>query len=163
MNEIKAECLFAGDEAVGVFCKGDVSDEDFIEAVKEYDKRELEDNAGCFTPDMIRRAVVRCVPKDGNVYFYHYGSARANAGFVYFPQFYEFKKGRSYIVFAKITETTGVLRQLWKSHRLKMDQGLFLAADDQPIPRGRKLREIIWEELSRLLFGEISALVLKAQ
>lgn len=107
-----------------------------------------------FEPYSTQMQVISVIKGDlpeGNVSFHHYGSTRANAGFEYVPQFYDFKKGRSYIVFAKITETTGVLRQLWKSHRLKIDQGLFLAGDDQPVPRGRKLREIIWEELSRLL------------
>jgi HEAT repeat protein len=109
-----------------------------------------------FEPYSTQMQVISVIKGDlpkGNLNFHHYGSARANAefGFNYAPQFYKFEKGRSYIVFAKIAETKGVLRQLWKSHRLKMDQGLFLAADDKPVPLGIKLREIIWEELGRLL------------
>jgi len=49
----------------------------------------------------------------GVITFQHYAVAAAGGGFSYMPQHYEFTPGKSYIVFAKKTDTPGVLRQLW--------------------------------------------------
>ena len=83
--------------------------------------------------------------------FRHYGFSKDPGGFRMMPQHYEFQPGRTYIVFAKKTDTDGVLRQLWKNHKAKKDQGVFLAADNRPVAEDKSVKELIWAELCALL------------
>jgi hypothetical protein len=66
-----ADYLFAGDGPVGVFCKGDLSYDDFLAAVRTFDAREHEDNADTIAAGLveIRHAVVRCIPVKDEVIF----------------------------------------------------------------------------------------------
>lgn len=86
-----------------------------------------------------------------DIVFQHYGTSK-NPPFAawYAPQFYDFEVGRSYIVFAKKTDTDGVFRQLWKNHLSKRDQGVVLAADDSPVT-AKGVADIVWTELTHLL------------
>lgn len=65
MNKIEIECLYAGGSPCGVFCKGNVSDDEFMAAVREYDDRMHEDNAECIQSGTIEHVKVRCVPYRG--------------------------------------------------------------------------------------------------
>lgn len=69
------------------------------------------------------------------------------------PQLYDLKNGRTYILFAKRTDKPDVYRQLWLNAKMKQDQGAVLAADEQPIPQGQPLKDILWRELEGLLKG----------
>ena len=87
--------------------------------------------------------------------FRHYGLAKDfKGGFSFMPQIYRFEANRPYIVFAKNTDREGVFRQLWKYHKQKEDQGVVLAADDQPIAQGKSVKEVIWSELNKLLVSK---------
>jgi len=83
--------------------------------------------------------------------FRHYGLSKDTRGFMMMPQHYEFQAGRTYIVFAKKTDADGVYRQLWKNHKTKEDQGVFLAGDSRPVAEDKSVKEIIWAELCALL------------
>jgi len=83
--------------------------------------------------------------------FQHYGFSKAARGSEFMPQHYEFQAGRTYIVFAKKTDTEGVFRQLWKNHRAQEDQGVILAADAEPVAADESVKDIIWVELCALL------------
>jgi len=86
-----------------------------------------------------------------DIVFQHYGTSKTPPfAASYAPQFYDFEVGRSYIVFAKKTDTDGVFRQLWKNHLTKRDQGVVLAADDSPVT-AKGVAGIIWTELTHLL------------
>lgn len=108
------------------------------------------------------------------IQFQHYSLSPKPAAHMYKPQSYEFKKGRSYLLFAKNTGAKGVFRQLWKNHKSKEDQGLILAASEDenigPVSEnigpnrdsgriGRtggehSVRDIVWKELTALLGSE---------
>lgn len=83
--------------------------------------------------------------------FRHYGFSKDARGFMMPPQHYEFQAGRTYIVFAKKTDTDGVFRQLWKNHKAKEDQGAFLAGDNRPVAEDKSVKEVVWAELCGLL------------
>lgn len=85
--------------------------------------------------------------------FQHYGLSVEQRGFEFMPQHYEFQSGRTYIVFAAKTGRGGVFRQLWKSHKAKVDQGVILAADAEPVAPDTPVQEIIWAELNAHLKG----------
>ena len=88
------------------------------------------------------------------VIFQHYGDDKDTLNYQMFsPQYYNFKKGREYIVFAKNTDKKGIFRQLWKNHKSKMDQGVFLSADNKPIKKDSTIKQIIWDELIKLLLS----------
>ncbi|MHC5010853.1 MAG: HEAT repeat domain-containing protein, partial [Planctomycetota bacterium] len=82
------------------------------------------------------------------IVFLHYAPG-AQAGIVP-PQHYELDVGRTYLFLAANTGTPGIFRQLWISHTVKEDQGVFRAADPRP-HRGVTLEDVVWEELGRLL------------
>jgi hypothetical protein len=79
--------------------------------------------------------------------FRHY--APSSGRMMYAPQSYTFTTGRTYLVLAA-QMAGGTYRQLAKSHTLKMDQGVLLAADAKR-HRGTTLTEAAWGELLALL------------
>ncbi len=86
------------------------------------------------------------------IVFQHYGEVRdASVVRMFSPQYYEFERGKPYIIFAKKTETSGIFRQLWKNHKSKMDQGAIRAADAEPISKDKPIQEVVWWELIKLL------------
>ncbi len=68
---------------------------------------------------------------------------------MFMPQHYEFTPGRSYILFAKKTDSPALFSQLWMNHTSKSDQGLLLAANDLPL-RARSVKEACWLNLLEL-------------
>jgi len=97
------------------------------------------------------------------VFFQHYSESkdepyrRMNS-----PQFYNFEIGKSYIVFAKKTDSEGVYRQLWKDHKSKMDQGVFLTSDEEEVDIKFSVKEIIWNEFKKHLKSSDSKNVIYA-
>jgi len=88
----------------------------------------------------------------GEVVFRHYDNdPNYKDGLMYSPQFYHFEAGRCYILFAGRTDQPGILRQLWKSHTMRMDLGAVLAADNKPLDKNATASEAIWSELTRML------------
>jgi HEAT repeat protein len=95
--------------------------------------------------------VIKGVKSEQTLRFRHYDNSRRPPVFMaYQPQFYHFESGRSYLVFAKQTDTAGEFRQLWTHHTGKSDQGVLLCANDVP-PASPGVREILWKELLALL------------
>jgi HEAT repeat protein len=82
--------------------------------------------------------------------FRHYDESPRPQRRMFQPQYYHFETGRSYIVFAKRNETSGVFRQLQANHTGKEDQGVFLCPDDQPVT-AESVKEAIWCQLSLML------------
>ena len=99
------------------------------------------------------------LPK-GKVSFQHYDWVNEGPGGIMFmPQHYSFAKGRTYIIFAKTVKETPkgvVLRQLWKHHKSKSDQGVVLAADETPVA-AKSVKDAVWDELTKLLKAEAPA------
>jgi len=81
--------------------------------------------------------------------FRHYDEDPNPQGCMFQPQIYHFEIGRSYIVFAKRHDRTGVFRQLWKHHTIKMDQGVLRCLDDRPA--AATIKEALWTELKAML------------
>lgn len=95
--------------------------------------------------------VIKGVKQEQTLRFRHYDTSRRLTMLMSFqPQFYHFEPGRSYLVFAKQTDTTGEFRQLWPNHTGKSDQGVLLCANDFA-PASPKLRDVIWNELLAML------------
>jgi hypothetical protein len=90
------------------------------------------------------------------ILFRHYDSEEKDGGHIYMPQWYHFEPGQAYILCADETEKPGVLRQLWKQHRLQEDQGLLRAANTRP-HAGDTLKQVYWNELTGLLASGDSA------
>ena len=86
-------------------------------------------------------------PGGETISFRHYGPADPMVGHMYMPQHYRFEPGRTYIVFAAAADKPGVFRQLWKNHKLQEDQGLVLAASNEP-HADKQVKEIVFLELT---------------
>ena len=86
--------------------------------------------------------------------FRHYDETTTPQGRMFQPQFYHFEPGRTYIVFAKKSETGVELRQLWENHKSRMDQGVLQCADSNPVS-AKPLKEIFWSELTSMLSNSI--------
>jgi hypothetical protein len=100
-------------------------------------------------------SVIKGALAEQEVEFRHYDDDPGPPqGRMFAPQHYHFVAGRSYIVFAKATQTPGVLRPIQDFHRGKEDQGQVLAADDKPVAPGADVKQAIWHELTQLLSGE---------
>ncbi len=82
--------------------------------------------------------------------FRHYDEGTRPEGRVFQPQFYHFEPGKSYLVFAKRSESAGVFRQFQANHTGKEDQGALLCPDDQPVV-AKTVKEAIWKELALML------------
>lgn len=82
--------------------------------------------------------------------FRHYDESKIPQGRMFQPQYYHFKAGRTYVVFAKRSETPRVFRQARANHTSKEDQGVLLCPDDQPIT-AESVKEAIWSELTLML------------
>ena len=96
-------------------------------------------------------AMIKGDPPGAILRFRHYDAGGPESMMMmYTPQFYRFLKDRTYIVFAKKTADATTCRQLWKSHKGKMDQGMQLCSGDQPIT-GKTIKEILWNELAAML------------
>ncbi len=82
--------------------------------------------------------------------FHHY--ARNDKGFGPHqpPQYYEFKRGKSYILFAKKTDKSGVFKPLWKNHTQIEDQGVLQAIGEET-RKGKSVKEVAWTELNAML------------
>jgi len=111
-----------------------------------------------FATEMKVVSVLKGDLKEADLAFHHYGyDPNHRDGYEFLPQLYKFEPGRSYILFAKRTESPGILRQLWKHHKTREDQGVILAADDKPSPKGRSIKDVLWAELTGLLASSTSA------
>jgi hypothetical protein len=97
-------------------------------------------------------------PAEKVVRFRHYASVPGPRG-GYAPQSYELTPGVTYIVFAR--KAGSGYRQIEKSHSMKADQGVYLAANDKP-HRGATVREAVWAELQGLLANSAEADVVYA-
>jgi HEAT repeat protein len=87
----------------------------------------------------------------GTITFQHYGHAEGGPRAVMFmPQYYDLETGNAYLIFAKKTDRPAVLRQLWKDHRTKEDQGVFRTADARPVD-ALPVAQVVWTELCKLL------------
>jgi len=76
------------------------------------------------------------------------------------PINYHFETDKSYIVFAKATETAGVYKSLWNMPQSEGNQGVFSCADDKPV--SSDLKAEVWSELTGLLRPSESSDVLYA-
>lgn len=65
------------------------------------------------------------------------------------PQYYHFESGKTYIVFAKRSETAGVFQQLSASNSAG-DEGVLLCARDNPVAAST-IKDIFWSELMAML------------
>jgi len=139
---------------------------DVIIKAKAVSSRPVEDAwfteyRGClvFATEMKVVSVLKGDLKEADVAFHHYGFDPKHRGGPngLMPQLYKFEPGRSYILFAKRTDSPGILRQPWKHHKLREDQGVVLAADDKPVPKGRSVKDVLWAELTGLLASAPSA------
>src|SRR5437867_2327553 len=93
--------------------------------------------------------------------FRHYDMSPSPQARVFAPQFYHFEPGRTYIVFAKATEQSGVLRQLWVNHKSKEDQGVLLCPTDRLVT-ANTVKEAFWNELTTMLGSARSSDVIYA-
>jgi hypothetical protein len=110
---------------------------------------------GVFSARMKVIQVLKGTLAEKAIDFHHYDDDVAQqAGRMFSPQHYHFDRGRSYIVFAKNTQTPGLLRPLWDYHRSQEDQGQILTADDKPLPPGTTVKQAIFDELARLAHGD---------
>ena len=82
--------------------------------------------------------------------FRHYDRSPSPGWESFAPQYYHFQTARTYIVFAKSTDTANVVRQAWMNHTGKIDQGMLLCPDDQPVKSG-DAKEVFWSELTAML------------
>ena len=82
--------------------------------------------------------------------FRHYDETKQPEGRMFQPQYYHFESGRTYLVFAKRSETAGAFRQLQANHTGKEDQGVQLCSNDQPVG-ARTVKEAMWDELTLML------------
>ncbi len=85
----------------------------------------------------------------GVIHFRHYAADARGPSF-FMPQHYEFTPGGVYIVFAKETETPGIVRQLWANHTDKEDQGVLRVAAT-PVPPNTSVKTACWSGLTGLL------------
>jgi len=85
--------------------------------------------------------------------FRHYAPHDEAVPQFYSPQHYRLEAGRTYIILAAATDREGTYRQLWKQHKLQEDQGVLLAADNQP-HEGQSIKELYWSELAGHLKSE---------
>ncbi len=85
-------------------------------------------------------------PGGETIAFQHYAPADPSQGYRYMPQYYRLGAGRTYILFAAATDKAGVFRQLWKHHKLQEDQGVVLAASNEP-HADKQVKEIVFLEL----------------
>jgi hypothetical protein len=76
------------------------------------------------------------------------------------PINYHFETDKTYIVFAKATETPGVYKSLWNMPQSEGNQGVFSCADDKPALSNLKAE--VWSELTGLLRHSESSDVLYA-
>jgi hypothetical protein len=76
------------------------------------------------------------------------------------PINYHFEADKSYIVFAKATETADVYKSLWNMPQSEGNQGVFSCADDKPV--SSDLKAEVWSELTGLLRHSESSDVLYA-
>jgi len=65
-------------------------------------------------------------------------------------QFYHFEPGRTYIVFAKEADQSGLFRQLWTDLKSREDQGVLLCPNDKLVT-ANTVREAFWNELTTML------------
>ena len=82
--------------------------------------------------------------------FRHYDESKIPQGRMFQPQYYHFETGKTYLVFAKRSETSSVFRQTRPNHTGKEDQGVWWCSDDQPVT-GKTVKEAIWSELALML------------
>ncbi|MBN1360784.1 MAG: HEAT repeat domain-containing protein [Sedimentisphaerales bacterium] len=96
-------------------------------------------------------SIVKGEGPNSELAFRHYDMDPAPLqGYSFMPQYYHFEPGKSYIVFAKKTETAGVLRQLWANHKAKRDQGVVQCPDDRPLELA-PIKQVLWTELTAML------------
>jgi len=89
-------------------------------------------------------------PKIIKFRYYTYAPV-SGTGYGYSPLHYEITAGKTYIVFASaVPKRRGIYRQWSKSHTMKADQGLVLAADTKP-HRGPTVTAAVRAELVGLL------------
>jgi hypothetical protein len=93
-------------------------------------------------------SVIKGVNSGSSLEFRYYD--RNQTPTVYLPQMYHFEIGRTYLVFAKRTDTPGVFKQLWSNATLKHDQGVFLCASSQPV-EATTIKGDVWSELTGML------------
>lgn len=96
--------------------------------------------------------VYRGGPQPAPVRFRHYAMQR-NAPYIYQPQHYEFIPGRVYLVCACRGNAEGTFRQLWLSHTMLEDQGVWRAATREP-HGALPFRQVLYRELIGLLSNE---------
>ena len=87
---------------------------------------------------------------DATLRFRHYETDPEPRPRMFEPLYYHFDRDRTYLVFARRSETPGVFRQFQANHTARRDQGVVRCADDTPLPR-QGVKEAIWGELTRLL------------
>ena len=66
---------------------------------------------------------------------------------------YHFEPGRTYLVFASKTETSGLYTQMGGGYGFKTDYGMLRCANDQPVT-AQTIQEIVWNELAAMLHGK---------
>jgi hypothetical protein len=117
------------------------------------------DKVHAFSPVESRLKVIftyKGKPGGETISFRHYAPADASQGYMYMPQFYRLEAGRTYILFAAAADRPGVFRQLWKNHKLQEDQGVVLAASNEP-HADKQVKEIIFLELTGHLKSDKAA------
>jgi hypothetical protein len=85
--------------------------------------------------------------------FRHYDYNAGLGWAPYTPPYYHFEIGRTYLVFAKRTDTTGIFQPLSIYPSAKPDEGVYLCANDKPVS-ARSTKEIAWSELTGMLASE---------
>ncbi len=86
----------------------------------------------------------------GTLRFRHYDRSLSHRAPMLALQLYHFEPGRTYIVFAKEAEQSGVFRQLWADLKSTQDQGVLLCLNDKLVT-ANTVKEAVWNELTAML------------
>lgn len=89
-------------------------------------------------------------PSSKEIEFHFYGESKKEVAVGFWPQTYHLLSGQTYIIFAKQSPAKGIYRQLWKNASTKQDQGVILAANQEP-REGKSVGDVLWAELTGLL------------
>lgn len=80
-------------------------------------------------------------------YFRHYGwNPRDPARPMWSPQYYQFRRDETYLLFARKTASDTILEPFSSDWREKLDEGVFWTLDDRPT-RAADIQELIWQEM----------------
>jgi hypothetical protein len=82
--------------------------------------------------------------------FRHYDLDPVNGGMFNGRQFFHFESGKTYIGFAKRSETAGVFQQAWTGMHGARDPGVLLCTNDKQVAASN-IKDVYWSELMAML------------